>query len=210
MSRKLVLIGGGGHCKSVADSVRSCKLYSDVVITDCSLSVEKRINEYPVVGDDNMLSKLYESGYREAFIAIGSIEDNNRRREAYKTAEAIGFSFPNIIDPCASIANESRLTRGGFVGKNTVINSGSTIEQFAIINTGAIIEHDCYIEEFSHISVGAVICGGCHIGKDVFVGAHATVIQGIHVDDKAVLGAGCLVLADVPSGTLVTGVYKGI
>lgn len=208
-TRKLVMIGGGGHCRSVADSIDE-KVYSDIVIVDRYVMAGSVICGYRVAGDDDMLGDLYDDGYKEAFISVGSLKDTSVRRRIYDRAMSIGFSFPNILDRSVAVADDVLIGYGVFVGKKAVINDGSRIASFAIINTGSIIEHDCTIGEFAHISVGAVVCGGCRIANDVFIGANATVIQEVKIGANSVIGAGSTVLADVPGNTVVTGIWGGV
>ena len=176
---KLVLIGGGGHCKSVLDVVTRSDDFSEIVITDHSLPVGTM---------------------------IGSIQSTDKRRDMFSRAKKTGFRFPVVIDPGAAVARTALIAPGVFIGKNAVVNADAVIEKMAIINTGAVIEHDCKVGEFTHIAVGAVVCGGVDIGKDVFVGANATVIQGVRIGMKSVIGAGSVVLDDVPQNLEVVGV----
>ena len=56
--KKLVLIGGGGHCKVILDSL-SKEEYDEIVITDNNFRKKKYIYNYKVVGDDsNFASSL--------------------------------------------------------------------------------------------------------------------------------------------------------
>lgn len=204
----LVMIGGGGHCRSVLDALLGMGEYRNVVITDNSLPIGSKVKGCKVVGNDEMLASLYLDGYRNAFICVGSIKDTSIRRRIKNYAEKIGFSFVNIIDGSVSLADDIEIGEGVFVGKHAIVNSGCIIQDYSIINSGAIIEHDCKVGEFSHISVGTVVCGGCQIANDVFVGANSTLIQEIKIGSNSVIGAGSVVLKDVPNNTVVTGVWK--
>lgn len=206
MRDKLVLIGGGGHCKSVLDSLCMMDMYSDIVITDYNKPVGSKVLGYEVVGTDDELPFLFQIGFRQAFITVGSIKDTSMRRKAYEKAKKLGFMFPMIIDPTAIVAYSARIGRGVFIGKNAVVNADVVIDDMAIINTGAIIEHDCYVGEFSHVAVGAIICGGVQIEKDVFVGANAVVIQGKRIGNGSIIGAGAVVNKDIASECVAYGV----
>ncbi len=206
---KLVLIGGGGHCKSVLDAAIRSEDFSEIVITDYSIPAGTKILGCRVAGNDEMLSELFAEGFRNAFITIGSIYSTDRRRDVYLRAEKIGFSFPMIADPSAVIAQSALIASGVFIGKNAVVNAGAVVEKMAIINTGAIIEHDCRIGEFTHVAVGAAVCGGAVVEKDVFIGANATVIQGVRIGMKSIVGAGSIILGDVPEDFKAVGVRGG-
>ncbi len=208
MCNKLVLIGGGGHCKSVLDAIYAGGKYSEIVITDNSIPSGSIILGSKVVGTDEELVNLYKNGFYHAFVTIGSIINTTIRRKTYERARKIGFIFPVISDPSAVIASSSYIGKGVFIGKNAVINADSNIRDLAIINTAAVIEHDCHIGEFSHISVGATLCGGVEVGNDVFVGAKTVIIQGIKIEMGSIIGAGSIVLNDIPKNSRVVGTWR--
>lgn len=207
--KKLVLIGGGGHCKSVLDSALAMNKYTEIVITDPGIMPGTEVLGCTVVGNDDVLSELRSRGFDEAFITVGSIESCSLRIRLSKIAEQLGFGFPVISDPSAVISKNAVIGNGTFVGKNAVINTDVSIGRHAIINTGAIIEHECSVGEYCHISVGSLVCGGTVIGDRSFIGAGATVIQGLKIGDDSIIGAGSTVLSDVQSGRKIHGIIHG-
>lgn len=162
-----------------------------------------------VAGTDEVLPELYRKGFRNAFVSVGSMGGGiGKRKKLYQQLQKIGFQVPAIVDPSAAIALSAKIGSGVFIGKNSVVNANACIGDMVIINSGALIEHDCRIGEFSHMSVGSVICGGSTLESNVFVGAHGTIIQEVSIGKNCVIGAGSIVLADVPKGERVIGVWK--
>ena len=206
-SKKIVLVGAGGHCKSVLDSLKKISKYDEIVITDPKVPAGSYVMGCEVVGGDDILPDLFRKGYREAFITVGSIKNTSIRRRLYNALFELGFSFPSIIDPSANVAGDTVISDGVFVGKNAIVNSGSKIDKFSIINTGAIVEHDCLVGEFSHISVSAVVCGDCRLCENVFIGANATIIQCIRIGENSVIGAGSTILSNVHENSVVNGLW---
>lgn len=207
----IVLLGGGGHCKSVLDTIWRLNEYSDVVIVDPVLPIGTVLYGAKVVGSDEVLPKLYEHGISQAFITIGSIgkkENIELRSRLYETAKGIGYDIPAIIDGSALISGSAIIGEGTFIGKNAVVNAETIIGKMAIINTGAIIEHDCYIGDYSHVSVGTVVAGGVKVGNSAFIGANATIIQCRTIGSNSIVGAGSVILSDVPDDSVSVGVYK--
>lgn len=190
--KKLILIGGGGHCRSVLDAAIRNKEYDEIVITDAR-SEEEKIMGCQVVGDDSVLLDYYNRGYTEAFITIGHMGDSALRQKLVDKASKIGFIFPSIIDPSAIISQFVNISEGVFIGKGAIINAECIIGRHSIINTGAIVEHDCCIGSYAHIAVGARICGGCTIGDEVFVGAGTTIVQGVCVKSRRFIKANSLI-----------------
>ena len=202
--KRLMLLGGGGHCSSVLDAAQRMGMFDEIVITDCDMVAGTEFMGSRVVGTDDALLQLFQDGIRMAFISMGSIKSTKLRKLLYRRAMDMGFDFPNIIDPSALVSEYAMLGKGIFVGKNSVINAGARVGDMAIINTGAIVEHGSSIGSFSHISVGAVVCGDSKIGNSVFVGANAAIIQGVKVGANSIVGAGSIVLKDaVPDSRII-------
>ena len=63
MSKKILLVGGGGHCKSVLDSVQLLNQFSEIGIIDNILNIGKLVLGVPVIGCDNDLAQLFSRGY---------------------------------------------------------------------------------------------------------------------------------------------------
>lgn len=206
--KRLVLIGGGGHCKSVLDTILCLDIFDEIVITDQTLLAGSTVMGCKVVGNDDILPHLYHSGIENAFITIGSIKNTRLRCRLYELVKSIGFTLPNIIDSTALVSESAKLGKGIFIGKNTVVNACAEIEDMAIINTGSVVEHECTVGAFAHLSVNATICGQSSVGANSFIGAGATIIQGIHIGNNTIIGAGSVVLEDVGSDKIVYGVIK--
>lgn len=206
MKKKLVLIGGGGHCKSVLDTAVRMNCFDEIVITDPNIELGKHIWGHIVVGSDDCLEELYQRGFKYAFITVGSINYNPLRKKIAEKISSLGFVFPVIHDPSALISDTAIIGDGTFIGKNVVINAETIIGKHCIINTNAVIEHECYIGDFSHISVGTILCGAVNIGENCIIGSNSTVIQCLHVGNNSVIGAGSVVITNIPSNCTAVGV----
>lgn len=185
----IILIGYGGHAKSVIDSIENAGKYNIIGYTDKAESNSK----YEYLGNDDVLKRYYEQGIKNAVICIGYLGKNNVREHIYQCLKDIGYTLPVIIDPTANISKNVTVGEGTFIGKNVVINSDANIGKMCIINTSAIVEHECNVGDFSHISVGTVLCGQVYVGKAAFVGANATVIQCRKIDEKQIVPAGAVI-----------------
>lgn len=205
MKKKILLIGGGGHCKSVLDSLLDLNEYAEIGIVDNANTVGGQILGVPVVGADEDLPELFRQGYQYAFVAIGSIGNPVQRIKLNGLLEEIGFISPQIIDPSAIVSPYAVLETGVFVGKRAVINAGATIGKCAIINTGAIVEHDCRIGDYVHISPGAVLSGGVSVSRHSHIGSNATVRQQISIGSDVIIGVGSVVVKDIPAHTTAYG-----
>lgn len=193
----IILIGGGGHCKSVIDTINRLNKYNIIGVFDVPGKVGTQISGIKVIGIDDDLEYFYKKGIKYAFLTIGSIGDVILRRKLHSIAQGIGYKFPNIIDGTAIISEQIKIGSGNFIGKGVIINSDTIIGDNCIINTGSIIEHDCYIEDFCHIAPGSTLSGGVKVGKDTHIGTNAIIIQNIKVGANTIIGAGSVLLKDI-------------
>ena len=201
-----MLVGAGGHCKSVLDSALKMYSFDKIVITDPVVAPGTRIYGCEVVGSDELLLNLNEIGFGQAFITVGNVNIDPLREELVEKVSSLGYKFPIIADPTAIISDKAVIGEGAFIGKGAVVNAGARIGRHCIINTGAIIEHGCEIGDYSHVSVGAVLCGEVKVGKRCMIGSGSTVIQNLKISDHCIVGAGAVVNRDVYHDTTVVGV----
>jgi sugar O-acyltransferase (sialic acid O-acetyltransferase NeuD family) len=203
-NRRLLLIGGGGHCEAVLDSLTHNCLFSDIAIID-----KKRIGEnilgYPVIGTDEDLRDLRFSGWTDAFITVGSIGITNSRRSLMGLIMNLGFNLPKVIDSTAILAKNITICNGVYIGKGAIVNSGSHLGVCSIINSGAVVEHDCTIGDFVHISPSATLCGSVKVGNDTHIGANASIRQGLSIGSYTLIGMGSVVVKNIPDRVLAYG-----
>ena len=210
MKNKLLLIGGGGHCHSVIDSVLSAGLYTKIgVVAKNQDNYNELMEDILIapflVGIDADIPELLANGWNSAFVTLGSVGITSGRRALYKNISELGFEIPTIIDPSAEISSNVSVNKGAFIGKRAVINAGSKIGICAIINTGAIIEHDCVIGDFAHISPGTTLCGQVAIGNDSHIGAGSVVRQMMEIGSNSIVGAGSVVVKNIPDNVKAFG-----
>lgn len=205
MNKKILLIGGGGHCKSVLDSILELNEYAEIGIVDKKENLGMSVMGVPVVGCDDDLAVLHCDGYKYAFVTVGSIGDPTLRIKLFNLLSEIGYEIPVIIDDSAKVSKHARIEQGVFVGKQSIINAGALIQKGSIINSGAIVEHDCQIGAFSHIAPGAVLGGEVVVGENSHVGSNATVKQQIHIGSNSIIGMGSVVLQKIDHHTMAYG-----
>ena len=204
-NKKILLIGGGGHCASVLDSLLATSSYDQIGIIDPKGPDADFIPGVPVVGTDNDLEHLYQDGWNHAFITLGSIGSTVLRKKIYTTLKHIGFTVPNIIDRTSVVSVNTTMGEGIFIGKRAVVNARSQIGNCAIINSGAIVEHDCTIGTFAHISPGCTLCGSVQIGNDSHIGAGSIIRQSITVGSNVLVGTGSNVVKSLPDSVIAYG-----
>ena len=202
LRKKLLLIGGGGHCKSVLDSAISTGFFDEIGIVDYIGSSCLGIS---VIGTDEDIPKLIKEGWNCAVVTVGSVGNTGLRRRLFHMIQQLHLTLSTIIDPTAVIARETMIGKGCFIGKKAVVNAGSIIGSCAIINTGSIIEHDCRLGDFVHVSPGSALCGQVSVGSDTHIGAGSVIRQGVTIGKQTLIGAGSVVVKDIPDNVKAYG-----
>lgn len=204
-NKRMLLVGGGGHCRSVLDCLRRIGTYETFGIIDQEGTLHSSRFGVPITGSDADLPELFAGGWTSAVIALGSIGNPERRQALFERLKIIGFSLPPVVDPSALIGYEAIVKEGAFIGKGTVVNVGAQIGCCAIINTGAVVEHDCTIGNFVHVSPGCTLCGGVAVGENTHVGAGSVVRQQVQIGRNCLIGAGSVVVSSIPDGAEAYG-----
>ena len=204
--KNLILIGGGGHCKSVIDTIQENKDYNIIGILDLAEKVGENILGVEIIGTDDTLDQYFKNGVEYAFITMGSVGDIKLRKNLYNMALEVGFQLPNIIDKTAIVSEYAKIGQGNFIGKGAIINAEASIGNNCIINTGAVVEHDCIVGDFCHIAPSATLSGSVNVGNNTHIGANAAVIQNIKIGKNVIVGAGSVVIKAVKDGETVVGV----
>lgn len=195
----IILIGGGGHCNSVIDSLKDSTELNIVGILDLKNKIGTLNNGVKIIGEDNDLKYYFKQGIKNAFVTAGGIGDNSLRIKLFNLAKEIGYKIPAIIDKNAIVSDTALIGDGTFIGKGAIINTSVIVGENCIINSGAIIDHDCRVSDFCHIAPGTTLSGGVYIDKKSHIGTNSTVIQNIRIGMNTIIGAGSVVVKDIGS-----------
>jgi len=173
MKHEIILIGGGGHCKSVIDVIEQEDKFSIAGIIDKPELIGQKVLGYEIIGCDNDLDELFKT-YKYAFITIGHIGSDSIRIKLFHKLQQIGYILPSIISPFAYISQHAKIGDATIIMHHALVNADATIGENCIINSKALIEHDAKVEDHCHISTAAVINGGVIVKEGTFYGSNAT------------------------------------
>ena len=196
-SKKIVLIGGGGHARSLAESGCHIDGYADTrEVTDMPL---------PRIGsDEDILSSMDPL---TTYLHIAIVGGDGRSMSARRRIIERFSSFPaaTLIAPSATVTPSSTIGEGSAVLCGAIIN-GASIGSHNVVNTGAIVEHGCHTGSNDFIGPGAVICGGVTIGDDCFIGAGVTIRNCVSICRGVTIGIGAAVVSDITR----PGIWAGV
>ncbi|MBU1122253.1 MAG: acetyltransferase [Candidatus Omnitrophota bacterium] len=205
MKDKIILIGGGGHCKVIIDAIINADKYDIEGVLDSKFNVDFKILGFSIIGGDDKLPEIRGRGVKNAFVSVGSIGKYALRRHIYEKVKIFKFNVPVIIHPRSVVAYDVSIDEGTFVAASATINSGTRIGKNVIVNTSSSIDHDCVIGDFAHVSPGVILCGGVSVGEGTHIGVGAKVIQGVHIGKDCFIKAGHTVCGNVAAGSVYPG-----
>jgi len=174
MTRGLVIMGCGGHARSVADVALDLGV-AELRFVDASARAGEAILGFPV--SDRIPAAV------EGWQGMPASGDGATRRKQVDELAQRGFPIATLIARDAYVSRAARVGPGAFVAHGAHVGPEAVIGDGAIINTGAVVDHESEVGAYGHVSVNAVVAGRCRIGVEVMIGAGAVVIDGISIAD---------------------------
>lgn len=203
MKRPLILIGGGGHCKSVIEVAESAG-YEIKGILDMPDEVDKEVLPgHKVIGTDDEIPQYVEEC--DFVITVGFIKNPALRIKLYNKVKAAGGRLATIIASTAHVSKYAELGEGTVIMHQAFVNAGAKIGDNCIINTFVNIEHDAEVGNQCHISTGTMVNGECKIGENCFIGSQSVCANCIEIASDIIVGAGSVVRKSIR----VKGIYAG-
>ena len=188
----IILVGGGGHCKSCIDVIEQEEKFSIAGIIDMPEKVGAKILGYPIIGTDDDLPQVAEK-YRSFLITLGQIGSAEKRISLFNLLSALKVNFPIINSPYSYVSSHAHIGKGSIVMHGVIVNTSATIGENCILNTNSLIEHDAVVEAHCHIATGAIVNGGVSIGSGSFVGSGVVTNQYTTVPPQSFIKANSIV-----------------
>lgn len=198
----LILIGGGGHCKSVIEAAESAG-YSILGVLDMPEEVGKEILSTKVIGTDDDIPSYVDKA--EFVITVGFIKNPAIRKRLYNKVKEAGGKLATIIASTAHVSKYATIGEGTVIMHQAFVNAGAKVGNNVILNTFTNVEHDAVIGDQCHISTGTMVNGDCKIGANCFIGSQSVLANGITIGDDIIVGAGSLVRKSIS----IKGIYSG-
>ncbi|MCR6477492.1 NeuD/PglB/VioB family sugar acetyltransferase [Variovorax sp. ZS18.2.2] len=174
---RLLIIGAGGHGRSVAEAVLLRNEYLLAGFLDDGVGGQERLWDWPILGATSMLPAC-RGQVDVVIVAIGS---NSLREALHARIRAEGFAFATVIHPAAVVSPRAVVDKGCVVLAGAVIGTGAQLGEGVIVNSGAVVDHDCIVEPFAHLGVKAGMGGGSVLGRRAWMQVGASVLHGARV-----------------------------
>lgn len=199
----LILVGGGGHCKAVADVAQSAGWHIEGVLDVPEAVGRGVLPGCTVVGTDDDIPRY---AHRCLFlVTVGFINSPVLRLTLYNKVKAAGGRLATVVAPTAHVSPNATLGEGTVVMHHAIVNAAACIGENCIVNTLADVEHEVTVGSHCHLSTAAVVNGGATIGSRCFIGSQAVIVNGIGICPDTIVGAGSVVVKDITE----SGIYVG-
>src|SRR5574344_1875360 len=200
--KPLILVGGGGHCKSVIEAAESAD-FTIKGILDLPSELGKKTLGYEVIGNDDDIPQYADEC--DFIVTLGFIKNPAFRNKLHARIENAGGKLAIVIASTAHVSKHAIIGVGTVVLHGAMVNAGAQIGKGCIINTLSNIEHDAIIGDYCHISTGAMVNGDCKVGENTFLGSQSVMVNATSIPANSVFAAGCM----IRKSQTVEGIYSG-
>ena len=199
--QNLILIGGGGHCKSCIDVIEQQGRFDIAgVVERLGYTEGGSMLGYPILGTDDDLSELRKR-FEYAIITVGQIKTPQPRIRLYRLLKKLKFSLPVILSRLAYVSKHAEIGDGTIIMHHALINARAKIGSNCIISNKALIEHDAIIGDHCHMATGTIINGGVKVGSGTFLGSNAVCKEYIEIGENVIIGCGATIIKNIPTNT---------
>jgi len=186
MAASLLIVGAGGHGRSVAEIVAASDAWRFVGFVDDTAPRSTSAANWPVIGTTGELAAC-RSVAEFAIVAIGN---NVVRGRLQQQLIDLGFEIASVIHRSAIVAPSARHGVGCAIMAGAVIGTEATLGNGVIVNSGAVIDHHCSVQDYAHLGTNACMAGGSVLGRAAWMQAGSALGYGVQVPAGAVLNVG--------------------
>lgn len=186
MSKRVIVIGAGGHGRSMAEAILLLGRDELIGFVDDGADADSRVWSYPMLGRTDALHTLREHAHA-VVVAIGN---NSVREKLHARVREAGFELLSVIHPTAFVSPTAALGAGCAVMAGVVVGTEAQLGEGVIVNCGATVDHHCRVDAFGHLGVNASMAGGSVLGHRAWMQAGSALGYGVQVEEDAVLAPG--------------------
>ena len=186
----ILLIGGQGTANMLIDLIVSQGRYRIAGIVDPNLLPGTVIDGVKVLGGDELLSNLAASKTINIALSFTALNNLKAREEKYHEFKRLGFCFPVLIHPDASVEKSAFLGEGTIVLAGAIVGSKAQISEINFVNTGSVISHEVVAGLNNHFAPNSTIAGKVIIGKNNLFGMNSSIFMGLTIGNMNIINNG--------------------
>jgi len=149
MAQRWLILGAGGHGRSVCDAIAANGDYV-VGFLDDGLPAGTPVNGTPVLGVLSLAwdwNRLFEASVEappdQVVVAIGN--------------PALRQTWQQVLEQVAA-------PLGVVLHPRAIVSATASLHQGVLVNRGAVVDHDAICGAYSHLGVNAALAGGSRLG----------------------------------------------
>jgi sugar O-acyltransferase (sialic acid O-acetyltransferase NeuD family) len=203
MTKPVVIVGAGRQGRNIAEILEAGQGTGPLAgYLDDTKPVGERVLGHPVLDG---FAALRDPAFVRDHAWVVAIGDNLIRRDLSRALADAGAAIVSAVHRTAFISRAATLGRGLFIGPLSSVGTGSTIEDWSVIEGHGRVGADVHIGEAAFLGPGTLITGGSSIGASAFLGAGTVIGNTVSVGANCVVGANSFVIHDLPDGTTAYG-----
>jgi sugar O-acyltransferase (sialic acid O-acetyltransferase NeuD family) len=184
--RRLLIIGAGGHGRSVAEAALAGGTYDLVGFVDDAWPALSTIWGVPVLGTVADFAR-HRAAANAGIVAIGNA---GLRERLFVQLGLSGLAQVTVIHPAAVVSPTAMIGAGCTIMAGAIVGTEACLGDGVIVNCGAVVDHHCKVGDFCHLGVRAAMAGGAVLGRGAWMQPGATLGYGAVVGAGAVIAAG--------------------
>lgn len=193
--RRLLVVGAGGHGRSIAEAAELSGQFDVVGFLDDALPSGATVVGTSVLGPVERMVDLHET----CALAIVAIGNNTARERLIQQLLQARYELASVIHPRACVSPSALVGAGAAVMAGAVVGTEARMGMGVIVNCGAVVDHHAVVEDFGHLGVNACMAGGTVLGRGAWMQAGSVLGYGVHVPPAAVLAPGQAFIAGASS-----------
>lgn len=183
---ELLIIGAGGHGRSVAEAASLQRYYQVQGFLDDSCEPGTCVLGWPVLGNVADLHLMADK-VKTVIVAVGN---NAVRERLLQQVLALDLRLGTVVHPFSAVSPSAVLAPGCAVMAGAVVGTEAMLGMAAIVNASAVVDHHAVVEDFGHLGVGAVMAGGTRLGRGAWMQAGCALGYGVTVPAGQTLAPG--------------------
>lgn len=183
---RLLVVGAGGHGRSVAEAAELSGQFEVVGFLDDSMPAGETVLGVSVLGPVASMAH-HRAAADQAIVAIGN---NAVREKLMQQLAAAGFKWATVVHPRAIVSPSAVLGAGSAVMAGAIVGTEARLGVVSIVNCGAVVDHHATVEDFGHLGVSASMAGGTVLGRGAWMQAGAALGYGVKVPGGVTLAPG--------------------
>jgi sugar O-acyltransferase (sialic acid O-acetyltransferase NeuD family) len=191
LKNRLLIVGAGGHGRSVAEVALLTGVWELAGFIDDAAPSLQEVWGIPVLGTTVAFGQYFAMA-DQAVVAIGN---NALRERLHGDLVAAGFQLPNLIHPRAVVSPRAKMGVGCTIMAGAIVGTEACLGDGVIVNSNAVIDHHCTVEDFGHLGVNGCMAGGSVLGHGAWMQAGSALWYGVRVPAERIIAPGVGVVA---------------